>query len=106
MSTHRHASDETSAGAEARRRFFDDPDIDRLLHVVVALTGEVATLRARLDTHEHLSEERGGWGPADVDAWQPGGAEAQLRERLHAELLARVFQPLEPQAGEAAEDEA
>lgn len=83
------------AGDAPERRFFADPDIDRLLHMLLALAGEVATLRARLDTHERLNAASGGWGPGEVEAWQPQAEEIRLRERLHAELLSRVLEPLE-----------
>ena len=35
--------------------FPGNPDVDRLLAMITALTGEIAILRARLDTHERLA---------------------------------------------------
>jgi hypothetical protein len=49
-----------------RPYFFDDPNIDKLLAMFMALVSEVAVLRERLDTHERLDEERAEWRAAYV----------------------------------------
>lgn len=38
-----------------RPYFFDDPNVDKLLAMIMALAGEVSVLRERLDTHERLA---------------------------------------------------
>ena len=43
--------------AKGRRpTYFDDPENDKLLAIVMALAGEVSVLRDRLDTVERLAE--------------------------------------------------
>ena len=45
--------------AKGRRPyFFEDPNIDKLLAMIMALTGEVSVLRERLDTHERLAAKK------------------------------------------------
>ena len=39
-----------------RPRYFEDPAIDKVLSITLALAGEVAVLRDRVDTIERLSE--------------------------------------------------
>ncbi|MEP1420509.1 MAG: hypothetical protein ABJK59_01905 [Erythrobacter sp.] len=41
-----------------RPYFFDDPSVDKVLAIVMALTGEVSVLRDRLDTHEKLAADK------------------------------------------------
>ena len=44
--------------AKGRRPyFFDDPDIDKLLAMIMALVGEVSVMRERMDTHERLAQK-------------------------------------------------
>ena len=39
--------------------FFADPQVDKLMAIVMALAGEVSVLRERLDTVERLAENKG-----------------------------------------------
>ena len=44
-----------NAAANGKRPyFFDNPDIDRLIAIVLAMAGELAVARERLDTVERL----------------------------------------------------
>ena len=38
--------------------FFADPQVDKLMAIVMALAGEVSVLRERLDTVERLAESK------------------------------------------------
>ena len=50
--------------AKGRRpQFLDDPDSDRLLAMIMALTGELAVLRERLDTPRTPGRCRQGGNP-------------------------------------------
>ena len=42
-----------------RPAFFDDPAVDKLLAMNMALLGEICVLRDRLDTHERLASRHG-----------------------------------------------
>lgn len=85
-----------------RPRFFPDPVNDQLLQMIVALLGEVCTLRERLDTHERLSAARGQWGGADVEAFRPDAAAEQARGVLRQGALDRVLAVLNEEIARAA----
>lgn len=62
--------------------------------MIVALTGEVAVLRARLDAFERLSGAAGGVSSAQVDAFQADAPAEQARAAQRQRLLRRVFRSL------------
>jgi hypothetical protein len=77
-----------------RPEFTDDPMLDRLYSVTLALVAELAVTRARLDTVERVLARRGALDPAAIDAFRPDAADAEARARLQAEYLERVFREL------------
>lgn len=54
-----------------RPRYFDDPAIDKVLSITLALAGEVAVLRDRVDTIERLAAVGEAISPGAVDAFVP-----------------------------------
>jgi hypothetical protein len=50
--------------------FFDDPNVDRLMTMVMNLAAEVSVLRERLDTHEQVAAEKKLFTPADIEAFE------------------------------------
>ena len=54
-----------------RPRYFEDPAIDKVLSITMALAGEVAVLRDRVDTIERLAEAGQPLSRAAVDAFVP-----------------------------------
>jgi hypothetical protein len=54
-----------------RPRYFEDPAIDKVLSITLALAGEVAVLRDRIDTIERLGEAGQPISRAAVDSYQP-----------------------------------
>ena len=82
------------AGKRARGRrpaYFDDPAIDRLVSMVMALAGEVAVTRERLDAVERLLDAHGSLTRADIDAFHPDAAAARERGVATREFVARVL---------------
>lgn len=71
--------------------YFDDPQLDKLLAIVMALVGEVSVLRERLDTLERLGEAKGIFLLSEVEAYQPDDQVAQKRSQWRADYLARVL---------------
>ncbi|MEQ9010610.1 hypothetical protein [Algiphilus sp.] len=61
--------------------FFENPESDKLLAITMAVVGELAVVRDRLDTVERLLEEKGGLSRADIEAYEP---DEQVREARHA----------------------
>ena len=57
-----------------RPQYFADPAIDKTLAITLALAGEVAVLRDRIDTIERLAEAGHAPTRAAVDAYKPDAA--------------------------------
>ena len=74
-----------------RPQYFEDPAIDRLLSIVMALAGEVAVNRERLDTVERLLETKGTLTRADIGAYKPDRAAGYERGLQHREYIARIL---------------
>ena len=71
--------------------FFSDPDVDRLLSMVVSLATEVAVLRDRLDTHERLAEQGTLATAEQVEAYESSPEVAADRDRWRTRYLRRVM---------------
>ena len=90
--------------AKGRRpHFLDDENSDKLLAMIVALSGEIAVLRERLDTYERLADD--GQLPARgaIEAYEPSETVEDARERDRAAMLSRVFRVIEVAAEEDTE---
>lgn len=82
------------AGARAKGRrpdFHEEPAIDRLLSLTMALVGEVSVLRERMDTVERLLEAKGSINRADIDTYLPDSAAAEERGLATRAYIARVM---------------
>ena len=94
-----------AAGAKSRGKrpyFFADPDVERVLAITMAVAGELAVLRQRLDTIETLLEAHGSITQADIEAFEPDQAHAERRGAWYQEYLARILRIVQ-QEREAAE---
>ena len=75
-----------------RPYFFDDPAVERVLAVTMAVAQEVAVLRERLDTIERLLEKGNAhFSRADIDAYAPDPAAATERAEWSRMYIARVL---------------
>jgi hypothetical protein len=87
-----------AAPATGRRpetpQFTDDPMLDRLYGVTLALVAELAVTRTRLDSVERLLARRQLVGTAEIEEFVPDAAEAEARSRLQAEYLERTLRAL------------
>ncbi len=82
------------AGAKAKGKrpyFFADADVERVLSIVMAVAGELAVTRMRLDTLEQLLIERGIVAKADIDGFAPNADQRDARGRWQQEYLARIL---------------
>ena len=82
------------AGVKAkgkRPQYFEDPAVDRTLSIVMAIAGEVAVLRERLDTVERLLDAKGTISRADIEHYSPDSAVGAARGLLHKEYVARIL---------------
>jgi hypothetical protein len=71
-----------------------DPDVDKLLAMIMAMTGEIALLRGRLDTHEHLLAAGKPVTPDSIESFVPDTASEAAREAQRQAMLSRVFRIL------------
>lgn len=96
------------SGAKAKGRrpaYFDDPAADRLLSITLALAGELAVTRERLDTVERLLAARGGPSRAEIEAYAPDVEAGHERAALHRELIARVLRGVQQEMEALGADE-
>lgn len=71
--------------------YFDDPQTDKLLAIVMALTGEVSVLHERLDTIERLAEAKGLFSSQEIETYEPDEQAIKEREQWRNEYIARVL---------------
>lgn len=82
------------SGARAkgkRPEFFEEPAVDRLLSLTMAVVGEVAVLRERLDTVERLLDAKGTISRADIEAFVPDKIAGEERGTLTKAYISRVM---------------
>ncbi len=61
-----------------------------MLSMLMGLAGEVSVMRDRLDTVERLAEEKGVFGQADIEAYQPTPAVMAARTERREEFLNEI----------------
>ena len=92
---HLEAVRKASRAVTAPRTYvLDDPDVERLLDIVLALTGELAVTQERLDTVERLLAAKNLVQAEEIDQFQPDAQVAKERLARHEALLARVLRIL------------
>ena len=79
----------------ARPYFFDDPAVDKLLAITMALAGEVSVLRDRLDSVLQLADAKGLLSNDDVEAYVPGPDVRAERDAWREDFLRRVLRIVE-----------
>ncbi|MBD2185245.1 hypothetical protein [Aerosakkonema funiforme] len=74
-----------------RPYFFDDPAVERVLNITLAVAMEHAVTRERLDTIERLLIAKGILSRAEIDTYEPDTIAAEERQRWQAEYIARIL---------------
>lgn len=74
-----------------RPQYFADPAIDKTLAITLALAGEVAVLRDRIDTIERLAEAGTAPTRAAVDAYKPDATVRAERDAWRDSYLDTVL---------------
>ena len=77
-----------------RAQFYDDPAIDQLWAILLALTAEVSVAFDRIDTLERLLERDGTLRRDQVEGYRPDEPASQERNLRREALIQRVFQVL------------
>ena len=70
--------------------FFDNPDVDKLLSMLMGLAGEVSVMRDRMDTIERLAAERNLFTTEDIEAYKPDADVMQQRAARRQEMLGEI----------------
>lgn len=71
--------------------YFENPESDKLLAMVLALTGEVSVLHERLDTIERLALTKGLISVEEIENYQPNEQVEQEREQWRQAYLERIL---------------
>ena len=74
-----------------RPEYFDDPEDERILSILMAVVGEVSVLRERIDTVERLLETKGTITRGDIESYVPDKDAAYERGLMIREYIFRVM---------------
>jgi hypothetical protein len=88
-----------------RPAYFEDPAIDRLLSITMALVGEVSVMRERMDTIERLLDAKGSISRADIESYTPDRAAGKERGLITKAYIARVMRGVQQDMEAMAENE-
>lgn len=95
------------AGSKAKGKrpgYFRDTDSDRLMAILMAVAGELAVTRERLDTLERLLEKKGVLNRDAVEEYSPDSDAARERGLWHQEFIARILRVLQQEIEQFDED--
>ena len=73
-----------------RPHYFSNPDVDKLLSMIMALTGELAVARDRIDTLERVASSKGLFSSDDIENFELDAEALQARADRHKQLLREV----------------
>tara|TARA_Y100000590_G_scaffold468126_2_gene649634 strand:+ start:3502 stop:4053 length:552 start_codon:yes stop_codon:yes gene_type:complete len=92
--------------AKGRRPyFFDDPNIDKLLAMIMALAGEVSVIRERLDTHERLATKKKFASHQAIEDYDPDDIAEAFRSQWRSEFIARVLRIVQVELDQISREE-
>ena len=74
-----------------RPYFFDDPAVDKLLAMLLAMAGELSVLRDRQDTLERIIEEKGLISRLEVESYEPDKNVIAERDAQREEYLKQIL---------------
>ena len=88
-----------------RPQYFDSPENERMLSILMALVAEVSVVRERLDTVERLLDAKGTVSRSDIEAFEPDKDTAFERGLKTREYIARVMRGVQQSMEKMNEDE-
>ena len=89
----------------ARPYFFDDPAVERVLNIAMAVATEVAVVRERMDTIERLLESKGVLLQSEIESFIPSDEQAEERQLWHARFAARILRIVQQEVDAIAKPE-
>jgi hypothetical protein len=106
MAADRNLFSPTAKAKGRRPYFFDDPAIDKLLAMTMAIAGELSVTRERLDTVERILAGKGMLSTLEIDEWRPDEQAKQERAAIRQEYIARVLMILQNELEELEQQKA
>lgn len=88
----------SSAKPAGKRPYFMDPEVERVLNILMATVQELAVTRERLDTVERLLEAKGVVARAEIERFEPTKDQAAERGLWMQEYLTRVLRIVQQEA--------
>lgn len=73
-----------------RPYYFSNPDVDKLLSMIMALTGELAIARDRIDTLERVAAAKKLFSSEDIENFELDAKALEARAVRHKQLLREV----------------
>lgn len=89
-----------------RPHFFEDPAVDQLMSVVVAMAGELSVLYDRVDAMQRVMDEKGSLTREELENYQPDETAAAERQARRDTYLQRIFRIVRREAGVFSTEEA
>lgn len=84
-----------------RPYFFDDPSVERVLNITMAVVSELAVARERIDTLERILEAKGILTIDEVERFVPQSTEQEEQRQLwHSEYVSRIFRIIQQEMEE------
>ncbi|NDA60748.1 MAG: hypothetical protein EBX50_01780 [Chitinophagia bacterium] len=74
-----------------RPYFLEDPAVERVLNITMAVAAEVAVLHERMDTIERILEAKGLLNRKEIENYIPDENAAEERQGWHARFSARIL---------------
>jgi len=74
-----------------RPAFFDDPAIDQLMAIIMAMSAELSVVYDRVDTIERLLDKNGTLKRDDIEAFRPDQDLEDERNDRRNEYISRLF---------------
>ena len=76
----------------ARPYFFDDPAVERIMNITMAVGMELAVVRERLDSMERLLEAKGILTREEIENYTPSNKTIETeRQQWHSEYISRIL---------------
>jgi hypothetical protein len=82
------AGDKSKGG---RPYFFNDPMVEKVLNITMAVATELAVARERIDTLERLLASKGILDRKEIENYTPDDLSAQERQLWHAKYASRIL---------------
>ena len=86
-------------GIRGRRpHFFENPETDVLMSIVLAMAGELSVLYDRVDAMQRLMDAKGVLGEAELEAFRPTPEQEAAREARRQAYMQRLFRVVRSEA--------